>query len=93
MLIENQLYYPGDSFVVPEGIQVHALALPVSAPWLKISESIEFLTAVKPAFTFPTHDAILSTEGKELFDRILGATAGGIGTQYKRLDGTTVELS
>lgn len=92
VLVDNHLYYPGDSFVVPEGIQVQELALPASAPWLKMSESMNFLTQVKPAFAFPTHDAILSEEGKALVDRMLGAVASGQGTQYKRLDGMAVEL-
>lgn len=93
VLIDNRLYYPGDSFVVPFGAQVGELALPVSAPWLKISDVMDFLAQVRPALAFPTHDAILSTEGKELVDRLLGAVAGGQGTQYKRLDGLSVELS
>lgn len=92
VLVDGHFYYPGDSFVVPEGVQVKEFALPVSAPWLKISEAMNFLTQVKPAFAFPTHDAILSEEGKALVDRILGAVASGQGTQYKRLDGVTVEL-
>lgn len=92
VLIDDHFYYPGDSFVVPEAKQITELALPVSAPWLKISESIEFLTLVKPSFTFPTHDAVLSSEGKEIVDRILSATSSGLGTIYKRLDNSTIQL-
>jgi len=93
VLIDSRLYYPGDSFVVPFGVQVSELALPVSAPWLKISDAMDFLAQVRPAFAFPTHDAILSAEGKELVDRLLGTVAGGQETKYKRLDGLSVELS
>lgn len=93
VLIDNRLYYPGDSFVIPEGIPVKELALPASAPWLKLSESMDFLARIKPAFAFPTHDAILSAKGKELVDRLLGTVASGQNTLYKRLDGLTIELS
>lgn len=93
VLIEDRLYYPGDSFVVPENVPIKELALPASAPWLKISEAMDFLARVKPAFAFPTHDAILSTEGKQLADRLLGAVASGQNTTYKRLDGQVIELS
>lgn len=93
VLVDNRFYYPGDSFVVPDGIQVQELALPASAPWLKISDAMTFLAQVRPRYAFPTHDAILSTEGKQLADRLLGAVASGQGTQYKRLDGVTVEFS
>ncbi|MFZ1250186.1 MAG: MBL fold metallo-hydrolase [Candidatus Microsaccharimonas sp.] len=93
VLIDDHFYYPGDSFTLPENIQVKELALPVSAPWLKISEVMDFLVAIKPLFVFPTHDAILSDEGKALVDRILGGVAAGQNSQYKRLDGASIELS
>ncbi len=92
MLIDEHLYYPGDSFAIPEGVQIKELALPASAPWLKISEAMNFLAQIKPEFTFPTHDAILSDDGKQLVDRLLGSVASGQNTQYKRLDGQTIEL-
>ena len=59
VIINNAVFYPGDSFVRPER-EVQVLALPVSAPWLKISEVIDYLTEVKPKIAFPTHDAIAS---------------------------------
>jgi len=93
VLIEDRLYYPGDSFVVPENVPIKELALPASAPWLKIGESMDFLARVKPEFAFPTHDAILSDDGKQLVDRMLGMVASGQNTTYKRLDGQTIELS
>lgn len=92
VLIANTLYYPGDSFIVPNDKTVHILALPVSAPWLKISDSIKLLEAVKPAYAFPTHDAILSADGKGIVDRILGVSAASHSIQYKRLDGASVEV-
>jgi len=93
VLIDGHLYYPGDSFTVPEGIHIKELALPASAPWMKLSESMQFLAQVKPELAFPTHDAILSDDGKQLADTMLGSVASGQSTLYKRLDGLTVELS
>lgn len=93
VLIDDRLYYPGDSFVVPINVPVRELALPASAPWLKISEAMNFLAQVRPEFVFPTHDAILSDEGKALIDRMLGAVASGQNSHYVRLDGSSVELS
>lgn len=93
VLINDRLYYPGDSFTVPEGIHIKELALPASAPWLKISEPMEFLTRIKPEFAFPTHDGILSDDGKQIADNLLGAVASGQNTTYKRLDGQTIELA
>jgi glyoxylase-like metal-dependent hydrolase (beta-lactamase superfamily II) len=93
VFIDGRLYYPGDSFALPEGVAVKELALPASAPWLKLSEPMAFLAQVHPQFAFPTHDAILSEEGKQLTDSMLGSVASGQHTTYKRLDGSSIELS
>lgn len=85
VMINDLVYYPGDSFSEP-GKPVDVLALPVSAPWLKISEVMDFLTSVKPQLAFPTHDAILSQTGQELVDKMLSGTAQSIGTTYQRIN-------
>ena len=56
--IENKLFYPGDAFVNP-GKPVDILALPVAGPWMKISEAIDYVYALKPRIAFPVHDAIM----------------------------------
>lgn len=84
VMINGRIYYPGDSFTLPER-PVEILALPVAAPWLKIGETMEFLTAVKPKLAFPTHDAILSDVGKSLPDRMLPSVAQKVGAEYRRL--------
>jgi len=91
VLINEKLYHPGDSFALPDK-PVDVLALPVSAPWLKISEAIDFLTAVKPRLTFPTHDAILSKFGKEIADRLVPSFAQALRTEYRRLDDSAIEI-
>lgn len=55
---DNKLFYPGDAFFNP-GIPVDILALPVSAPWSMISQSIDYLLEVKPKIAFPVHDGNL----------------------------------
>lgn len=70
VMINDILYYPGDSFTLPER-PVKVLALPVSAPWMKISEAADFVRALQPELVFPTHDAILSDIGKGLPDRLI----------------------
>lgn len=83
VMINELLYYPSDSLTLP-GRPVDTLALPIDAPWLKISESIDFLKQVRPRFVFPVHDAILSQIGKELFDGALGNTTKAQGGTYQR---------
>lgn len=83
VLINQLVYYPGDSFVLPSQ-PVDTLLLPASAPWMKISDAMNFVTAIKPRLCIPTHDAILSAEGKEIADAWLQKAATECGSEYLR---------
>jgi L-ascorbate metabolism protein UlaG (beta-lactamase superfamily) len=39
---------------------VDVLGLPTGAPWLKLSEAIDFLRVVKPRLAVPIHEAVLA---------------------------------
>lgn len=91
VIIDDHLYYPGDSFYVPER-PIKELALPASAPWLKISETTSFAKALKPSFIFPTHDAILSDEGQAMVDRMIPGILKDLNIDYQRINGKTIEL-
>lgn len=53
--IDERLWYPGDAFTDPKR-SVEILALPVSGPWMKISEAIDYALLLKPKVAFPVHD-------------------------------------
>jgi L-ascorbate metabolism protein UlaG (beta-lactamase superfamily) len=60
------LFHPGDDLsTIPEGVDV--LALPLSAPWGALRDTVEFLRAVNPKKVIPIHDALLSELGKKIF--------------------------
>lgn len=61
-LFGGRLFHPGDSLTVPS-VSVEILALPVCAPWLKMSECIDYAKMVKPKKIFPIHDAMLKEGG------------------------------
>ena len=65
VLINSRLYYPGDSYTFPEQ-SVEILACPTSAPWLRISDVIDFLDLIRPKKCFATHNALLSEQGHAL---------------------------
>lgn len=91
--VNERLYYPGDSFAVPEGIAVDILAAPAGAPWLKISEAMDFVTAVGPRRVFPTHDAVLSAIGRGFADQRLGeVTRAGGGEYFALIAGDTLSV-
>ncbi|CAN5343455.1 MBL fold metallo-hydrolase [soil metagenome] len=52
-------FHPGDSFEVP-AMPVDVLALATSGPWLKVADSIDFVTAVAPRIAIPMHEALLA---------------------------------
>lgn len=84
LINDGKIYYPGDSFDLP-GAPVDILALPVAAPWMKSMEAMDFVQEIKPKRIFPTHDAILADEGKELTDDMMKMAADNVGADYKRL--------
>ncbi|MDG2496619.1 MAG: MBL fold metallo-hydrolase [Aquiluna sp.] len=67
VMVNRKLYYPGDSYTVPDS-PVEVLACPASAPWLRISDVMDFLDAIRAKIVFPTHNALLSDVGHELFN-------------------------
>jgi L-ascorbate metabolism protein UlaG (beta-lactamase superfamily) len=92
VLINDRIYYAGDSFTIPP-VKVDTLAVPAGAPWLKISEVIDYVAAVKPARAFPTHEMVLSVAGRKLSDARIGHTTEfGGGTYHPLEPGDTLEL-
>ena len=84
VLVNDELYYPGDSYAVPEGVDVSTLAAPLGAPWLKIGEAMDFVLAVAPRRCFGTHDMTLSTIGRTMHrQRLQWATEQGGGTFFE----------
>ena len=83
-LVDGAVLHPGDAFVpVPDGARVQALALPVSGPWLKLAEAVDYLRQVAPGTAVPVHDAVLSDAGRAVVDRITASLAGDV--PYRRL--------
>jgi L-ascorbate metabolism protein UlaG (beta-lactamase superfamily) len=92
VLVNDELYYAGDSYVVP-GVEVGTLAAPIGAPWLKIGEAMDYVLAVKPARAFYVHDMTLSVVGKQLgAARLAWATEQGGGTFTELQPGETLDV-
>ena len=61
--------HPGDALFVPDE-PVDVLATPAAAPWMKISEAVDYLRAVAPLTRYP------STKGSSLLTPAASTTAG-----------------
>jgi len=91
-LVGGRLFHPGDAFTQP-GQPVEVLAVPAAAPWLKVSEPIDYLRAVRPRVAVPVHDQVLSTAGRSIHYRQLEQLGAKGGTTLRSLDdGAPVEL-
>lgn len=92
VLVNDELYYPGDSYALPE-VAVGTLAAPVGAPWLKIGDAMDFVLAVKPRRAFPTHDMTLSAAGKQIGGaRLTWATEQDGGSFTELQPGETLDV-
>jgi len=93
VLINDNLYHPGDALTLPER-PVKVLSLPSSAPWSKTSQTIQFLRDVNPSnFFFPTHDGLLSENGKGTYNFWLTTAAEAYEFTFKILQpGDSVEV-
>jgi L-ascorbate metabolism protein UlaG (beta-lactamase superfamily) len=61
-----RLMHPGDSLFIP-GEPVDVLALPAAAPWMKISEGVEYLRAVNPQRAIPIHQGIVNPDAYAIY--------------------------
>ncbi len=88
-LVNDTVYHPGDSFDVPEGAQVDTLFVPISGPWLKLSESVDFVRAVAPRRAYALHDGLLNDAGYAVTDGNMSQLSR---CEYARLTpGTSVD--
>ncbi|RIX28671.1 MBL fold metallo-hydrolase [Amnibacterium setariae] len=93
VLVNERLYYPGDSFYIPLGVEVDTLAAPAGAPWLKISEAMDYVTQLKPKRAFGTHDGVLSAAGVGLVhDRLKAVTEAAGGEYFALKAGDTIDV-
>jgi L-ascorbate metabolism protein UlaG (beta-lactamase superfamily) len=89
-LVEDTIYHPGDSFDVPADANVETLLVPVSAPWLKLAESVDFVRAVAPRRAYAMHDCLLSDVGGKITDGNMSQLSR---CDYARLEpGTSVDV-
>lgn len=93
VLVNEELYYAGDSFTIPPDVAVGTLAVPAGAPWLKIGEVMDYVMAVSPRRSFPVHEMVLSAAGKALSNaRIKSATEAGGGEFFPLEPGDELDL-
>jgi L-ascorbate metabolism protein UlaG (beta-lactamase superfamily) len=79
------VFHPGDALTVPKE-EVDLLLLPVSAPWLKVSECIDYARDVGAQRSLGIHDAIYSEIGHGIVTAQLQRFLGERAQTYVRLE-------
>jgi len=83
----HSVYTPGDSFTVPDET-VDTLFVPLNAPWMKLSEAVDFVRAVKPGRAYALHDSLLTPTGAQVSNGHLERLGGAAYAQLA--PGTTL---
>lgn len=92
-LIDSNVYHPGDSFIIPDGVSVGTLLVPIHAPWSKIGEVVDFVVGVRAPKAYPVHDALLNETGLGLVEGHVKRIGAKYGTEYVHLaSGESVEV-
>jgi len=92
ILVNGEFWYGGDSFTVPPK-PVKSAAIPAGAPWLKISEVMDYVAKLSPSRAFPTHDAVLSAKGLALSASRIADVMAGYGGDFTVIEpGSTIAL-
>jgi L-ascorbate metabolism protein UlaG (beta-lactamase superfamily) len=81
---DQRVYHPGDSLAAPP-VRVDVCLVPVSGPWLKTSESIDFARAVRAPRNLAIHDRVYSEAGLGMADNHLTTFLAEAGLEYQRL--------
>lgn len=92
-LVDSNVYHPGDSFAIPDGVDVQTLLVPIHAPWNKVGEVVDFVIGVRAPRAFPIHDALLNDTGRGLVEGHVTRIGARYGTEYRHLSsGDSVEV-
>jgi hypothetical protein len=91
--VNDVFFYAGDSYTTPP-VTTAMLAVPLNAPWMRVNESMDYITQVKPKQCFGTHDALLSDIGHAIYGGALQQAATAAEVEYLNLKpGDSVDIT
>lgn len=86
-VLDERLYHPGDALALPGG-PIETLLIPISGPWLRLNEALEFVDRVGADRAIGIHDAMLNERG---LATVNGWFERAAGHRYRYVEpGTTV---
>ncbi len=92
-LINHRFLHAGDSITVSGIESCEVLALPVTAPWLKLIEAVEFAYRFQPKIAIPIHDWAIKDVMRDFLYNICKSKLEMRGIQFKPLNpGEALEI-
>lgn len=85
VLVNGAYFYGGDS-LEPPGVPVTTLAVPTSAPWMKLGEMMDYVLEVAPTTTFAVHDMVNSSFGNSMANARLEWATNQAGGSHHHVD-------
>jgi L-ascorbate metabolism protein UlaG (beta-lactamase superfamily) len=84
------VYHPGDALTVPDQ-SIDVLCVPVSAPWMRAAEGVDFARAVGAPRNLAIHDRVYSEAGLKIVDGHFGLLLPKTSTYHRLPDGTDLD--
>jgi L-ascorbate metabolism protein UlaG (beta-lactamase superfamily) len=82
--INDSVYHPGDSYLVPFNLgSVKVLLLSNGGPWATTKQTVDFAEKIKPAIAVPIHDAMHKDFWLERFNASMATWMKDRGVEYK----------
>lgn len=92
VLVNDAFFHPGDSYTQPEQ-PPKVLGVPSNAPWMKVSESMEYIDKIKPEVCVPLHNGLLSETGNNIYNNLLQQTCADNNVMFEYLlPGASIEI-
>ena len=87
---DTTVFHPGDALTVPEHA-VDVLCVPVSAPWMRASEAVDFARAVGAPRNLAIHDRVYSEAGLRIVDGHFGLLLPESSSYVRLADGADLD--
>lgn len=92
VIINGAVANPGDSFDLPP-VTPKLLLVPISAPWAKVMDAVDYALKVRPEKVLAVHDAVLSELGRGYSSSWLKAKCEEAGISFADIkDGESIEI-
>jgi len=85
VVVNGEFVHPGDSFDMPPVENLAILGVPVSAPWLKTGEAMDYIRAVRPKVVMPIHEALWSESGMKASSNWIQRVCDEVGCEHRQL--------